>query len=194
MALGAEGVSLATWTLFSSLGCFWIIYGVDRRSAIIILGSAIALPLQTAVMARLRPWRSKHSTWTVLRSAAYVFVLCALPALLWGWPAGVYGAGIATVSNRVPQFIELIRDPDVTGCVGAYVGHRHHLGKLLGALLRERSPVGGPRDDVVGLLCQYHYCGARGTSSAPSSNYDELTSNFIDAGVGRGELAISVKV
>ncbi len=32
-----EGVSLATWTLFVLMGVFWIIYGIDQRSIIIVL-------------------------------------------------------------------------------------------------------------------------------------------------------------
>jgi uncharacterized protein with PQ loop repeat len=110
--LSIEGVSLATWTLFVFMGCFWTAYGLDRHSAIIILGSMLTLPFQVAIVLRLKFWRR----WlVVMRSLTFSLVLCALPVLVWGWPGGVYGTGIAMVVNRAPQLIELIRYPDATG-------------------------------------------------------------------------------
>lgn len=110
--LSIEGVSLATWTLFVFMGIFWTVYGVDRHSAIIILGSVLTLPIQLAVVFRLQPWLR----WPVVtRSLAFSLVFCALPVLVWGWPGGVYGTGIAMVMNRAPQLIELVRYPDATG-------------------------------------------------------------------------------
>jgi uncharacterized protein with PQ loop repeat len=113
--LGVEGVSLATWTLFIFLGCFWVTYGIDQNSAIIIVGSALLLPMQLVIVALLRPWISRTSLLVVARSALFAFVLCVVPTFFWGSPGGIYGAGVAAVSTRVPQIIELIRDPDVTG-------------------------------------------------------------------------------
>lgn len=115
LRLGVEGVSLATWTLFVLMGCFWIVYGIDQRSAIIVLGSLLILPMQLAIVFRLRPWRSWPATRVVAGSIIYVFVLSVLPTFFWGWPGGVYGAGVVMVLSRGPQIIELIRDPDVTG-------------------------------------------------------------------------------
>jgi uncharacterized protein with PQ loop repeat len=110
--LSIEGVSLATWTLFVFMSCFWVTYGADQRSAIIILGSLLTLPFQVAIVLRLKFWRR----WPVVtRAFAFSLVFCALPTLMWGWPGGVYGTGVAMVANRAPQLIELIRYPDATG-------------------------------------------------------------------------------
>lgn len=109
---GIEGISLATWTLFVLMGLFWITYGVDRRSVVIILGSLVVLPLQVAIVVKLKPWRC----WAIVtRSLLFSVVFCVLPTLLWGWPGGVYGTSIAMIINRAPQIIELIRYPDATG-------------------------------------------------------------------------------
>lgn len=109
---GIEGVSLATWTLFSLMGCFWIAYGIDQRSAVIVLGSLLVLPLQVAVVARLAPWRSPR---VVARVALLSLVACVLPAAIVGWSGGVYGAGVVMVITRGPQLVELIRQRDATG-------------------------------------------------------------------------------
>jgi uncharacterized protein with PQ loop repeat len=110
--LSIEGVSLATWTLFVFMGVFWTTYGIDQRSAIIILGSVFSLPFQAAIVLRLKPWRR----WPVVaRALVFSLVFCAMPTVLWGWSGGVYGVGIAMVVNRAPQLIELIRYPDATG-------------------------------------------------------------------------------
>ena len=109
---GVEGVSLATWLLFALMGCFWISYGLDQRSALIILGSVLALPLQLAVIVRLRPWRSPL---VVTRVVLLVLVACVAPALLFGWSGGVYCAGVVMVATRAPQLIELVRHRGAEG-------------------------------------------------------------------------------
>jgi uncharacterized protein with PQ loop repeat len=109
---GIEGVSLATWTLFALMGCFWIIYGVEQRSPVIILGSLLVLPLQVAVVLRLSPWRDRP---TLARVGSLSFVACVLPTMLWGWSGGVYGAGVVMVITRGPQLIELVRTRNATG-------------------------------------------------------------------------------
>lgn len=107
-----EGISLATWTLFVFMGCFWISYGFDQHSAIIILGSLLTLPFQVAIVLRLKFWRR----WPVVtRALSFSLVFCVLPTLVWGWPGGVYGTGVAMVVNRAPQLIELIRYPVAAG-------------------------------------------------------------------------------
>jgi uncharacterized protein with PQ loop repeat len=112
LSQGIEGVSLATWALFTYMGCFWVSYGFDQHSAIIVLGSAIVLPLQAGVTLRLRPWRS----WAVIsRVTLYSFLVCFAPMIFFGWSAGVYGAGVTMVITRGPQLVELIRNPEATG-------------------------------------------------------------------------------
>lgn len=113
--LGVEGVSLATWTLFIFLGCFWITYGIDQNSVIIIAGSALLMPMQIVIVLLLRPWLSRAALRVVAQSLLFAFAICVVPTFFWGWPGGIYGAGVAAVSNRIPQIIELVRDPDVTG-------------------------------------------------------------------------------
>ena len=109
---GIEGVSLATWTLFALMGCFWIAYGFAQRSAVIVLGSLLVLPLQVGVVADLSPWREA----TVLaRVALFSFLAVVVPTLLWGWSGGVYGAGVDMVITLGPQLIALVRTRDATG-------------------------------------------------------------------------------
>src|ERR1039458_4449928 len=79
--LSIEGVSLATWTLFVFMGCFWTAYGIERHLAIIILGSLLTMPFQVAIVFRLKFWRR----WPVVaRSLVFSLVFCALPVLVWG--------------------------------------------------------------------------------------------------------------
>ena len=52
-SIGVDGVSLATWSLFALLGCFWIAYGVVEHSRQLILLSSILLPLQLTIILRL---------------------------------------------------------------------------------------------------------------------------------------------
>ncbi len=109
---GVEGVSLATWTLFACMGCFWIAFGFVVHSAVIVLGSAIIWPFQVGIVYRLKPW---HAWATIARSVAYALVCCGCTTMLWGWQGGVYGTGVAMAINRGPQIIELIRYADGTG-------------------------------------------------------------------------------
>ena len=113
---GVDGVSLATWALFALLGCFWIAYGVVEHSIQLILLSAILLPLQLTIIGRLEPLR--HLA-VVARAAGYFALCCVLPAVIWGWSGGVYGAGVAMTATRVPQLIELVRSRDVSGVSAA---------------------------------------------------------------------------
>ena len=53
LRLGIEGISLATWTLFALMDCFWISYGVGRHSVFIALSSLLILPLQIAIVVGL---------------------------------------------------------------------------------------------------------------------------------------------
>ncbi len=109
---GIEGVSFPTWLLFAYMSCFWISYGVDQRSAVIILGSALVLPVQVGVIVHLG---SRRSWGAVSQVTLYSLLVCVAPVLFWGWSAGVVGAGVTMVITRGPQLLELIRTPDASG-------------------------------------------------------------------------------
>lgn len=109
---GIEGVSIATWTLFLLMSCFWVCYGVADHSMVVVLGSAILMPFQLDIVRRLVP---RRSAMIVARSCAYAFVLCALTTLLWGWNGGLLGTGALMIINRGPQIIELLRSRTGTG-------------------------------------------------------------------------------
>jgi uncharacterized protein with PQ loop repeat len=113
---GVEGVSLATWALFVYLAFFWILYGSAVHSWPLVMGSALALPLQVLILVRLRPWDRRS---VVGRSFVFLVVCCAAPALYWGWAGAVLGAGGAGTITRVPQLIALIR---VKGASGVSTG------------------------------------------------------------------------
>jgi uncharacterized protein with PQ loop repeat len=115
-SIGVDGVSLATWSLFALLGCFWIAYGVVEHSIQLILLSSILLPLQLTIIHQLRP--SRH-VGVVTRAAGYFVLCCVLPSMIWGWSGGVYGAGVAMTATRLPQLIELVRSRDVSGVSAA---------------------------------------------------------------------------
>jgi uncharacterized protein with PQ loop repeat len=107
-----EGISLATWVMFAMLGCFWIAYGAAVHSLIIALGSLTVLPVQLAVIFRLKPWLE----WDVVRRCLIFFsIFCIGPTLVWGWAVGVLGVGFAMVANRLPQLIELARHRGAMG-------------------------------------------------------------------------------
>ena len=109
---GVEGVSLGTWLIFAYMGVFWIVYGVDVRSWVLVSGSALLLPLQLGIVARLAPGRHAR---LLGRAALFVAAFGVAPALAWGWVAGVYGMGVAMVVTRVPQLWDLVRTPGSTG-------------------------------------------------------------------------------
>jgi len=110
--MGIEGISLATWVLFSLMGCFWMAYGVVAHSWAISIGSVVVFPQQASVVFRLKPW---HHGRVVLRCVVFFLATCVVPTVLWGWAGGVYGTGIAMAVTRGPQLIELIRHDDATG-------------------------------------------------------------------------------
>jgi uncharacterized protein with PQ loop repeat len=115
-SVGIEGISLATWFMFSLLGCFWIAYGASVHSLIIAMGSLTVLPFQLVVIFRLKPWLR----WPVIRRCAMFFaVFCVGPTLVWGWSVGVLGVGVVMIGTRLPQLIELAR---YRGAMGVSVG------------------------------------------------------------------------
>jgi uncharacterized protein with PQ loop repeat len=111
-ARGVAGVSLATWVLFVYMGCFWITYGLVAHSVQVSLGSLTILPMQAAIVVRLRPW---HHKVVVARALASFVACCVAPTVLFGWAGGVLGTGVAMTLNRLPQLLELVRHPDATG-------------------------------------------------------------------------------
>ena len=116
--IGTEGISLATWVMFVLLGGYWISYGVDVHSWIVVMGSLSVLPLQLAVVYRLKPWLR----WNVsFRCLGFFLVCCIVPTFFWGWSGGVLGVGLAMVGNRLPQLLEVARHRGVMGVsVGAW--------------------------------------------------------------------------
>jgi uncharacterized protein with PQ loop repeat len=111
-ANGVAGVSVATWVLFALMGGFWITYGVAAHSAEVVTSGVIILPVQLAILIRLRPWEQRG---VVAGSLASFLACCVMPTVLLGWAGGVYGTGVAMTLNRMPQLVELVRRPDATG-------------------------------------------------------------------------------
>ena len=115
-SIGVEGVSLATWSLFALLGCFWIAYGVVVHSLQLIVLSSALLPLQLTIIRRLQPG---HHVAVIARALGYFIACCVVPSMIWGWSGGVYGAGVAMTATRLPQLVELARSREVSGVSAA---------------------------------------------------------------------------
>jgi len=144
---GAAGVSLATWTLFAFMGCFWITYGVVAHSAQVVAGSVLCLPIQLSIVVRLRP----GVRWGVVARAFALFLACCVvPTAMLGWSGGVYGTGVAMTINRLPQLIELVRNADAGGAIGLLHAVTSPLaGELLLPWLAEED-----RDAALGYVWQ----------------------------------------
>jgi hypothetical protein len=110
--LSIEGVSIATWTLFFLMSCFWVGYGLAEHPIVVVLGSAILMPFQFSIVRRLRP---SESIAVVARTFALAFVLCALTTCLWGWDAGLLGTAAVMIITRGPQIKELLRPGSGSG-------------------------------------------------------------------------------
>jgi len=111
--LGIEGVSTATWLLFTLNGGFWTSYGAwSAHSFVVWFSGFVCLPLQVIIVFRLAPWRR-------LRGSAQALALfvgaCVAPSLVGGWDWGVYGLGVSMVVLRTPQIRQLLRARDATG-------------------------------------------------------------------------------
>jgi uncharacterized protein with PQ loop repeat len=116
---GVAGVALATWVIFTFMGAFWIAYGVQQHAFVIWLSAAICEPLQVSIVLMLAPWSQRR---VVLRAVAIVALLCYLPTVALGWSAGVYGAGLVMMMNRVPQIVELVTHEHAEGLsVGSWL-------------------------------------------------------------------------
>lgn len=114
---GIEGVSVATWLLFSLNGGFWTFYGaVSAHSLAVVLGSLLCWPFQLAIVFRLAPWRHRRGS---LQAVALFGACCVAPGFVGGWSACVYGTGVVMTLLRVPQFLELLRTRDASGVSSA---------------------------------------------------------------------------
>ncbi len=171
---GVEGVSLATWTLFVYMGCFWITYGVVARSPEVVLGSLLILPLQLSILVRLEPWLR---VGVLAKALAYFALCCVLPTLLFGWTGGVYGTGVAMTINRMPQLGELITHPGADGVSAAswYVGTVgsglwifYYTGVHLWAAL-SATAVAGVANLTIAVLATWRHRQARARRTAESA-------------------------
>jgi hypothetical protein len=116
-ALGIEGVSSATWLLFTLIGGFWISYGaLCAHSMAVVMGSLLCWPLQLALVFRLAPWRHRRGT---LQAIGMFSATCVLPGVVGGWSYCVYGCGLAMTLLRGPQFVELVRTRGANGVSSA---------------------------------------------------------------------------
>jgi len=114
---GIEGVSLATWLMFTLIGVFWVSYGAfSAHSLAVILGSLLCWPLQASIVFRLRPWRHRRGS---SQATALFLGTCVVPGIIGGWAWCVYGCGLAMTLLRVPQFMELLRTRDASGVSSA---------------------------------------------------------------------------
>ncbi len=167
---GVEGVSLGTWLIFAYMGVFWVIYGVDVRSWVLAVGSALLLPLQLGIVTHLAPQRHVRLLW---RAALFVGAFGVAPALAWGWSAGVYGMGAAMVLMRAPQLWDLVRTPGSTGvsagswlvsAVGSALWVAYYVGAHLWAAL-VGSALSGAVSGVIAVLADWRHRGT-GTDHA----------------------------
>lgn len=116
-AQGVEGVSSATWLLFTLIGGFWISYGaLSAHSFAVVVGSLLCWPLQIAIVIRLAPWRHRRGS---LQAIAMFTATCVVPGVAGGWSYCVYGSGLAMTLLRGPQFVELVRTRDASGVSSA---------------------------------------------------------------------------
>ena len=116
-ALGIEGVSSATWLLFTLIGGFWISYGaLSAHSVAVVMGSLLCWPLQIAIVFRLAPWRHRRGS---LQALTMFSATCVAPGVVGGWSYCVYGCGLAMTLLRGPQFVELLRTRDASGVSSA---------------------------------------------------------------------------
>lgn len=110
---GVEGVSTATWLLFTLNGGFWIAYGLfGAHSAVIVVSSLLCWPLQGVITFRLAPWRHRRGSSQAL---ALFAATCVAPGLVGGWTWCVYGCGVSMVVLRTPQLRQLLLARDASG-------------------------------------------------------------------------------
>jgi uncharacterized protein with PQ loop repeat len=103
---GADGVNATTWSLFLCMSGFWLAYGVAVRSPEIVVASLAGAPFNVALLARLARRDRRRGLWHATCAVAGVTVL---PAVLFGWDAGLLGIGVLVVATRAPQLVQLVR-------------------------------------------------------------------------------------
>lgn len=112
-SLGVEGVSTATWMLFTLNNGFWIVFGaLSAHSLAVVMGSLVAWPWQIAIVVRLAPWRHRLES---IKAIAMFIATCAAPGVIGGWSYGVYGVALSMTLLRGRQFVELLRTSDASG-------------------------------------------------------------------------------
>jgi hypothetical protein len=115
--LGVEGVSTATWMLFTLNNAFWIVFGaLSAHSFAVVMGSLVAWPWQIAIVIRLAPWRRRLES---IKAIAMFIATCVAPGVIGGWSYGVYGVGLSMTLLRGPQFMRLLRIRDASGVSSA---------------------------------------------------------------------------
>ena len=175
---GVEGISLATWLMFVYMGIYWITYGVIVRSLVVMMGSLVIFPIQLLVISHLSPL--KHLK-VLLGSGAFIFVCTWVPAMIWGWSAGIFGAGFAMVMNRLPQLVEVIRVQHVfgvsassyaIGSFGSLLWIIHFLRERMWAAFFATVCAGTINILIMGFTILRHHQVA--TEEASNSNQDLL--------------------
>ena len=122
---GTEGVNATTWALFLSMSGFWFAYGLAVRSPEIVTSTVVAAPFLCWLLALLGPAARRRA---LVPAVAPVLGVAFLPALAFGWSAGVLGLGVLIVATRLPQLVQLVR-------------HRHAIGVSVGSWLLGASSV-----------------------------------------------------
>jgi uncharacterized protein with PQ loop repeat len=103
---GADGVNATTWSLFLCMSGFWLAYGVAVRSPEIVAASVAGAPFNVALLAHLARHERRRGLWHAACAVAGVTVV---PAVLFGWGAGLLGIGVLVVATRAPQLVQLVR-------------------------------------------------------------------------------------
>jgi uncharacterized protein with PQ loop repeat len=110
--VSTDGIALATWCTFIFATIFWTWYGFAVHDPVVLWSSLVIFPIQAAIIAKIE---KRGEGKTILAAAAFVFVTCGLPTMLWGWSAGCYGAGVLMILNRWPQIKTLLVSSEVEG-------------------------------------------------------------------------------
>jgi uncharacterized protein with PQ loop repeat len=110
--LGPDGVSATTWSLFTLMAMYWLSYGLAAHSAQVIVGTAAGVPLMVWLLAMVEPTDLRRG---LARGTAAIVATTWIPALLFGWDAGLLGIGVLMVATRFPQLLELVRADHARG-------------------------------------------------------------------------------
>jgi uncharacterized protein with PQ loop repeat len=103
--VGVEGVSINTWALMFVANFFWFGLGLHLAALPMMVNTALAGPIMLWLLV-LFPWPRTRRALAMSFAVGAVIIL--LPALLFGWPAGVAGVTALALALRLPQ-IQAIR-------------------------------------------------------------------------------------